>query len=281
MTIQVENVKKSFGTKPVLNEISFSVPEGEIFSLIGPNGAGKTTSLRCIFGDLQPERGKIQLFGREFHPRLKDRVAVMTEDRLTFHRFRGEDYVKLWKMLYSQWNDKIFSNFALHYRFSMDERVETFSMGMKTLFYIALTMASGADLLLLDEPTQNLDPVIRQEVLNLLRDYVHAEGKTVVISSHEIYELEEISTSFAIIREGTVLYSDSMDDAKEKHRLIHQGEILPEKGQVVGLVGNDSLVRTDQEIGRYPNFKELVLGYLKGSKRFTPFEDPRAFISGS
>lgn len=273
MILKVEQLKKSFGSKPVLNEISLAVPTGEIFSIIGPNGAGKTTTLRCIYGDLKPDNGSIELFGQPFNPRQKDRVAVMTEDRLTFHRFKGEDYVKLWKMLYSKWNDKIFSNFALHYRFNMSDRVETFSMGMKTLFYIALTMASGADLLILDEPTQNLDPVIRQEVLSVLRDFVHAEGKTVVISSHEIYELEEISTSFAIVREGVVLYTDTIDDAKEKHRLIHRGETIPERGEMIGLVGNDNLVRTDQETGRYPNFKEVVLGYLQGNTRFSPFED--------
>ncbi|HPE68932.1 MAG TPA: ABC transporter ATP-binding protein [Thermotogota bacterium] len=271
MVLQVQNLSKSFDSKRVLNEITFEAPQGEIFSLIGPNGAGKTTTLRCIYGGLIPDEGKVKLFGEPLNSQGKTRLGVLTEDRLKFGRFRGEDYVRLWKMLYPRWSERIFSSFAMHYQFDLSQKVENYSMGIRTLFHLSLILASGAELLLLDEPTQNLDPVIRQEVLEVLRDFVHQEGRSVVISSHELYELEEISTSFAIIREGVVLYHDTMDHAKESHRLVDSGEKIP-VGNVVGVLGNRTLIKTDEEVGDFPTFKEIALAYLQGKRAFVPFE---------
>ncbi len=270
MIVRVENLQKNFCGKPVLNGVNFAVEEGEIFALIGPNGAGKTTTLRCIYGDLFPNGGRIELFDKKFTPKIKEKIAVMNEERKTFRRFTGNDYAKMWSLLYPRWDAKTFSKFVLHYGFDLKQRVETYSIGMKTLFYIALTLATGADVLLLDEPTQHLDPLIRGEVLKVISDYAFKKRKTIIISSHEIYELEEISTSFAIIKEGKVLYSDNIDDAKASHRIISSDEKI--EGEVVGLVENETLVKTSKEIGRYPNFKEIVLGYLNGQREFVPFE---------
>ncbi|WP_036222906.1 ABC transporter ATP-binding protein [Mesoaciditoga lauensis] len=271
MMVKVENLKKNFSDKRVLNGISFEVKKGEIFSLIGPNGAGKTTTLRCVYGSLKPNGGKIEIFDEPFNEKLKEKIAVMNENRRVFKRFTGGDYVKIWSLLYPQWNDEIFSNFAIHYKFDLNQRVETYSIGMKTIFYIALTFASGADLLILDEPTQHLDPLIRAEVLKIISDYANEEKKTILISSHEIYELEEISTSFGIIKEGKIIYQDNVDDAKASHRLISQNEKVSQS-EIVGFVGNEILVKTNKDIGRYPTFKEIVIGYLGGKEEFTPFK---------
>lgn len=272
MVVKIKNLSKNFGSKRILNDISIDIPEGEIFSLIGPNGAGKTTTMRCIFGDLRPDNGEIEVFGKKLKSSVKSKIAVMTEDRLNFKRFTGNDYVNLWKMLYPNWNEKIFSSFAMHYNFGLNDKVDTYSMGTKTLFHLALCIASGAELLILDEPTQNLDPVIRQEILDVLKKFASDEGRTIIISSHEIYELEEISSCFAIIKEGRILYSDSIDDAKEKHRVVERGEIIPQ-GTIIGNSGNETIVKTEEEAGRYATFREIVLAYLKGTKSFAPFNE--------
>jgi ABC-2 type transport system ATP-binding protein len=271
MIVEVKNLVKSFNSKPILNKINFNVNEGEIFSLIGPNGAGKTTTLRCLYGELKPNNGEIKLFSEKITPKIKAKVSVMTEDRLTFSNFKGSDYLKIWGMLYPNFNEETFSNFVLHYNFDINQKVERYSMGMKTLFYLALTISSNADLLLLDEPTQNLDPVIRSEALKILRNYANETNKTIIISSHEIYELEEISSSFAIIKEGKILYTDDMDSAKEKHRMIRKGEPIP-TGEVVSNFEEEVLVKTEEEIGRFATFNEIVLGYLRSIQAFTPFE---------
>lgn len=271
MIVNVDGLRKSFSSKPVLNDMSFNVDEGDIFAVVGPNGAGKTTTLRCIFGELKPDNGSVSVFGQKVASRTKEKIAVLTEDRLTFRRFTGEDYLRIWRMLYPNWQEKVFTSFAVHYKFNLAERIETYSMGMKTLFHIALTVASGADLLILDEPTQNLDPVIRQEVMGVLRDYVLQENKTMIISSHEIYDLEEIAGSFAVVLEGKVLYTDTIDGAKESHRMVSKRESIT-NGEVIGVVGEETLVKTESDCGRFPNFKEIVLGYLQSKKAFAPFE---------
>jgi len=271
MIVEVKDLVKNFNSKPILNKINFNVNEGEIFSLIGPNGAGKTTTLRCLYGELKPNNGEIKLFSEKINSKIKTKVSVMTEDRLTFSNFKGSDYLKIWSMLYPNFNEETFSNFVLHYNLDIDQKVERYSMGMKTLFYLALTISSNADLLLLDEPTQNLDPVIRSEALKILRNYANEANKTIIISSHEIYELEEISSSFAIIKEGKILYTDDMDSAKEKHRMIRRGEPIP-TGEVIANFEEEVLVKTEEEIGRFATFNEIVLGYLRSIKAFTPFE---------
>ena len=271
MSVVIKGLSKNFGSKRILNEISLEIPEGEIFSLIGPNGAGKTTTMRCIFGDLRPENGEIEVFGKKLNSLEKSRIAVMTEDRLNFRRFLGSDYVTFWKMLYSRWDERVFSSFAMHYNFSLNEKVENYSMGTRTLFHLALCMASSAELLILDEPTQNLDPVIRQEIMDVLKRFISKDGKTVIISSHEIYELEEISNSFAIIKEGRILYTDTIDDAKESHRVISRGETIPQ-GTIIGSSDTETIIKTTEESGRYATFREIVLAYLKGSKDFVPFD---------
>jgi len=268
--VKIENLSKSFGSKPVLNNISLSVGEGDIFAIVGPNGAGKTTTMRCIYGDLVPDAGRITVFGRSVTSKEKESIAVLTEDRLTFRRFKGEDYLRIWRMLYPRWNEEVFSSFAVHYKLPLGDRVDTYSMGMKTILHLAMVTASGADLLLLDEPTQNLDPVIRQEVMNVLRDYATQENKTLIISSHEIFDLEEIASTFAIVLEGKILYTDTIDGAKEKHRIISRDHRY-DSGEIISTVGNETLIKTSDEVGRYPTFKEVVLGYLQSKKAFSPF----------
>lgn len=270
MIVRIEGLRKSFGSKPVLNNVSMSIAEGDIFAIVGPNGAGKTTTLRCIYGDLVPEAGKVEVFGKSITSREKEKIAVLTEDRLTFRRFKGEDHLRIWRMLYPGWNEDVFNSFAMHYNLPLGDRVDTYSMGMKTLLHLAMVVASGADLLILDEPTQNLDPVIRQEVMNVLRDYAAQENKTVIISSHEVFDLEEIAHSFAIVLEGKILYSGSIDEAKESHRIISRDNRY-NTGEVISTIGNEMLVKTTEEVGRYSTFKEIVLGYLQSRKAFSPF----------
>ncbi|HEU24308.1 MAG: ABC transporter ATP-binding protein [Mesoaciditoga sp.] len=268
--VNVRNIVKKFGEKVVLNNISFSVNYGEIFGLIGPNGAGKTTTLRCLYGDLFPDRGEIEIFGNKFDQNKKDRIAVLTESRISFSKFRGEDYRRLWSMLYPKWNEEIFNNFIMHYNLDLRERVENYSAGMRVVMNLALTISSGAELLILDEPTLNLDPVIKTDALRVFKDFVKEENRSIVISSHEIYELEEIADAFAIIKEGRIIYTDTVDEAKSKHRIGGRNEKI--SGTIVGTVGDEILYRTDKDEGRYPTLMEISIAYIQGQRQFAPFE---------
>jgi len=264
--IRVEHFRKNFSGKQILSDVSFSVEAGSILALVGPNGAGKTTTIRCITGVLKPDAGSITLFGERLEHvtshAVKQRISVVPEERIVFRNFSGEDYAQLWASLYPKWDDSIFSNFVARYGFDLSEKVESYSIGMKTLFLLGLCICSQADLLILDEPTQHLDPTVRLEVMSLLKEYVDGE-RSAIVSSHEIFELEEYATHLAVIKEGRIIYTDSIDEAKEKHRIIEKGESLQE-GEVVGLVGQNVLVKTNSDVGRYPKLNEIVVAYLTG-----------------
>ncbi|MEJ5229487.1 MAG: ABC transporter ATP-binding protein [Pseudothermotoga sp.] len=264
--IRVEHLRKRLGNKQVLSDVSLSVEESTVFALVGPNGAGKTTTIRCVTGALEVDAGDIFLFGEKIEKThrstLKQRIAVVPEERIVFRNFTANEYIQMWSKLYPNWNETVLSNFIARYNFDLSQKVESYSIGMKTLFFVGLCMASQADLLILDEPTQHLDPTIRLEIMNMLKECAN-NGKTVFISSHEIFEIEEYATHFGIIKEGRVIYTDSIDNAKESHRIVEKGESL-EASQVIGLVGSSVLVRTDSQIGRFPKLNEIVVGYLTG-----------------
>ncbi|HOJ87468.1 MAG TPA: ABC transporter ATP-binding protein [Pseudothermotoga sp.] len=264
--IRVEHLRKQLGNKQVLSDVSFTVEPGTIFALIGPNGAGKTTTIRCLTGALQADGGQIELFGENYKNfsqiYLKERMAVVPEERHVFRNFTAKDYVQIWSRLYSKWDDTIFSNFVARYSFDLSQKVESYSIGMKTILFVGLCVASQADLLILDEPTQHLDPTVRLEIMDMLKECA-SSGRTILISSHEIFEIEEYATHFGIIKEGRVIYSDSIDNAKENHRIVDKGENL-QASDVIGLVGSSVLVKTKSDVGRYPRLNEIVVGYLTG-----------------
>lgn len=264
--LQVENLSKRFSDKQVLSDVSFSVKKGSIFALIGPNGSGKTTTIRCVLDAIPKDGGKVKLFGSDYLPSVKKKIAVVSEDRKVFRYFTANDYEALWSAVYPNWDKRTYDTLIARYNFNLKQRVEDYSIGMKTLFFVILAISSGAELLILDEPTQHLDPTVRFEIMRLIKGITY-EGRTALISSHEIFELEEYATDFAIIKSGVVIYSDSIDEAKEKHRIVGKGEeIAP--GSIIGIVGDEVLIRVNEEdrgnkdVGRFPKLNDIVVGYL-------------------
>ncbi|MCX7653944.1 MAG: ABC transporter ATP-binding protein [Fervidobacterium sp.] len=261
--LEVRNLSKRFTNKQVLSDISFCVRKGSIFALIGPNGAGKTTTIKCILDVISKDSGEVVIFGEHFKPYVKKEIAVVSEDRRVLRNFTANDYEKLWASLYKNWNKRTFDVLMSRYSFNLAQKVDEYSIGMKTLFFVILAISSGSSLLILDEPTQHLDPTIRFEIMDLIKNAAK-EGRTILVSSHEIFELEEYATDFAIIKSGVVIYTDSLDEAKEKHRVIGRGENFM-AGEIIGLLGDELLVRLNENtinVGRYPKFNDIVVGYL-------------------
>jgi len=265
VVVEVKNLGKRFGSVVAVVDVSFEVENG-IFVLIGPNGAGKTTTLRCLSGEITPDTGEINIFGKEVKE-VKEKIAVLREDRRVFSNMKVRDYEELYSLIYPRWNPVLFRRLVLHFSIPGDQPVEKFSAGMKTLFLLSLTISSGADLLLLDEPTQGLDPIKKEEVMKILREV--GEEKVLIVASHHLEEIEVLADNFAIINEGKVVYRDNLDAAKEKHRII-QADELTEEDEIISILENGMLVRTEREVGRYPRFRELVLAYIeKASKHFS------------
>ncbi|ABY95489.1 MAG: ABC transporter related [Caldanaerobacter subterraneus] len=263
-TLEVKNLSKQIDGKQILSNVTFKVEEGEIMALVGPNGAGKTTTLKCIMNAVKKDSGEIFIFEKPFHPSIKKDIAFVTEHRKVFNNLQLADYYKLYKTLYPSWDDMFFKNFLSRYGFNLNEEMQKFSRGQKTLILAILAFSTNAKLIILDEPTQHLDPAARFELIEIIKQYVNEKKGTILLSSHEIFELEEYATSFAIIKDGKILYTDSIDEAKQKHRIVSLNENI--KGaKVIAVMNNEVLVQTEEDIGEYPRLNQIIVGYLKST----------------
>ncbi|MDI3310581.1 MAG: ABC transporter ATP-binding protein [Thermoanaerobacterium sp.] len=263
--LEVINLSKQIDGKQILSDVSFSVSEGEIMALVGPNGAGKTTTLKCIMGITGKDAGEIFIFEQPFSAKLKTDMAFVSENRKVFANLSLEDYRKMYKTLYPNWDDSFFKNLISQYGFNLKQEMQKFSGGQNTLLMSILAFSTNAKLVILDEPTQHLDPAVRFELIEMIKEYVNDKKGTVLLSSHEIYELEEYASSFAIIKNGRIIYSDSIDEAKQKHRILNINKNV--KGtKVIAVINDEVLVKTDEDIGDFPRLNQIIVGYLKSTE---------------
>ncbi len=260
--VEVLEISKSFSDVVALAGVTFTADRG-VNVIIGPNGAGKTTTLRCISGVVSPDSGSVKIFGKD-PGRIKERIAVLSEDRRILRRMKVKDYEQLLPLLYPNWNGKLFKKFLAHFSIRRDQNLDTLSAGMRTVFLLSVLIASGADVLILDEPTQHLDPVKVNELETLLREL--GTDKILIVASHHLEEVEGFADRFVILNEGRVVYSDDIDSAKEKHRIVAQNQI-GEYDEVIGFVESGWLVKTEEDKGRYPSLREIVLAYLKRDEK--------------
>jgi ABC-2 type transport system ATP-binding protein len=262
--LEVINLSKQIDGKQIISDVSFSVPEGEIIALVGPNGAGKTTTLKCIMGIVGKDAGEIFIFGQPFSTKLKTDMAFVSENRKVFANLSLGDYRKIYETLYPNWDDNFFKSLISRYGFNLKQEMQKFSEGQKTLLMSILAFSTNAKLIILDEPTQHLDPAVRFELIEMIKEYVNDKKGTVLLSSHEIYELEEYATSFAIIKNGRIIYTDSIDEAKQKHRILSANKIAKDM-KVIAVINDEVLVKTDEDVGDYPRLNQIIVGYLKST----------------
>lgn len=265
--VEVKSLRKSYEDVVAVADVSFVAGKG-VTVLIGPNGAGKTTTLKCIAGIVRPDGGKISIFGKKISE-VKDDIFLLPEDRKVFRKLRISDYEKLLSLIYPNWDTKLFGKLLAHFSIPRNRKMEELSAGMKTQLLMAVAYSSGANLVLLDEPTQHLDPVKVNEIETMIRHM--GEERVVIVSSHHLEEVEYFSDEFVLINEGRVIYADSIDGAKEKHRVVPQDTVTDED-EIIGLLEGGILVRTEEEKGRHPRLREIVLAYLsRGKKTLEPF----------
>ncbi|WP_052913514.1 ABC transporter ATP-binding protein [Marinitoga sp. 1197] len=260
--IEVINIEKSYGPKPALIDVNLTINPGDIYVLVGPNGAGKTTTLKCIYGDLKPDDGEVLIFGKKLNKFRKRNISVLLEDKVTFKGLYPYDYAELWKILYPNWNDKKYKELMMEFKLPINKPVHAFSSGMKTLFYIILMFSSRPKIMILDEPTQNIDPVKKDKILKMLKDFVSNKENIVIMSTHHIEEVELIATNFAIINAGKTTFEGNIEKALSEHKIVKQSE-MTEEMEIITPLDEGILVKTDENIGRNPDFREVVLGYLK------------------
>lgn len=220
--IEIKNATKDFGDFK-LDSISFEVPEGSVCGFIGQNGAGKTTTIKLILDVLNVDAGEIFVFGQN----IKDDSAKLREDigvvfdEMGFHEFMtGKDINIMMKNIYKNWDEKVFFDYLKRFSLPTKKPCGSFSRGMRMKLQIAVALSHNAKLLIMDEPTSGLDPIVRNEMLQIFREYVLEEDHTILLSSHITGDLEKLADEVVFINGGKIVLAGNKDDIIEKHGLL-------------------------------------------------------------
>ena len=225
-TLALSGVRKSFKGFS-LDDVSFELPRGFVMGLVGPNGAGKSTLVKLIMNLMAPEAGEIRILGfdsRDHEAEAKAQIGFVY-DVMPFY-----SDVSLWNTkralapFYERWNEGLFLELAGRFELPLKKKVKKLSHGMRTKFALALALSHGAELLILDEPTTGLDPVFRRELLHGLSDLLQDEGKSVLFSTHITSDLDMIAVYVTLIRDGSVLLTESREVLREVWGVVRGDE---------------------------------------------------------
>ena len=210
--IEIKNVTKTFDGFTALHDVSLTVPSGSVYGLVGPNGAGKSTLIRCLTGIYRPDKGELKADGQNVweNAALKSRIATIPDDWYYFMQANVRDMMHFYKGFYPRFSMERYEK--LKEVFNIDEKrtIRRLSKGMQKQVAFWLTMCCMPDYLVLDEPVDGLDPVMRRQVWSLVMNDVSERGTTVLVSSHNLRELEDVCDHVGILERGTVLLERSL-----------------------------------------------------------------------
>ena len=208
----------------MLNGVSFSVPCGSIVGLIGENGAGKSTTINAVLGLIQKEAGSICVLGKEQPDNeIKEQIGVVFDGNNYPEIFSTRKLNRVMKDIYHSWEEHTFLNLLKKFFLPADKPIKQFSKGMKMKLAIAVALSHNSKLLILDEATSGLDPVIRDDILDILLDFAQDETHSILISSHITTDLEKIADYIVFIHEGQVVFSKLKDELIEQYGIIKCG----------------------------------------------------------
>jgi ABC-2 type transport system ATP-binding protein len=220
--IRVENLWKKFGRFDALRGLRFEVPEGSAFALIGANGAGKTTTIKVLMNILEPTRGSATLLGvdsRRVSPRELRQIGYVSENQDMPSRLTVEDYVAYLRPFYPTWDRDLEASIARQLRLPLERKIADLSHGMRMKMALMCALPFRPKLLILDEPFSGLDPLVRDEFMEGLLE--QAGEMTILISSHELGEIDGVATHVAFLDEGQLLFQESMSDLTGRFREVH------------------------------------------------------------
>ena len=226
--LEIQNLTKTFGTFKALDDLSMTVPKGAVYGLVGPNGAGKSTVIRHAVGVYRPDSGSVTFDGQPVYenPQVKVRMSSIPDDIFYFPSATLEDMHQYYKGMYPQFDDALFNRLYEVFQLPKKSPIRRFSKGMQKQASFHLSICTRPDMLILDEPVDGLDPVMRRQVWSLLLSEVAQRETTVLISSHNLRELEDICDHVGIMDHGKMLLERSLADMQgSTHKLQVVGDI--------------------------------------------------------
>ncbi|HJC09606.1 MAG TPA: ABC transporter ATP-binding protein [Candidatus Blautia merdigallinarum] len=268
-----------------LDHISFQVPSGSIVGLIGENGAGKTSTINAVLGLIKKDSGEIEILGENadnLSSPVKEEIGVVFDGSNFSEELTPVKLNKVLREVYSSWDQALFSKLLDQMEVPLSKKIKTFSKGMKMKLSIAVALAHHPKLLILDEATSGLDPVMRDDILDIFLDFVQDEEHSILVSSHITSDLEKVADYIVFIHKGKIIFSKSKDELLENYGIIKCGreqfEALDEEDQITyrRLDYEWQVLTADRNRAqkKYPKalvipatIDEIMLLYVKGEHR--------------
>jgi len=280
--LEVRDLNKSYDTFS-LKDVSFEIPQGYIMGFIGPNGAGKTTTIKSILNMIHYQSGEVKLLGMDSKDKaalINEQIGVVVDSPLYVEDWTMSDVELAVSPFYRHWDSEKYAELLKRFGIEKKKKVKELSRGMKVKIQIAVALSHEAKLLILDEPTSGLDPVARDELCDILADFVIDENKSVLFSTHITADLEKIADYITFILNGRIVFSGSKENLLEKYVLVKGGqrEINSEQRKLIiglreygtgfeGIAEAKSIVRFPKNLLIEPvTLDEIIIYMNKGAK---------------
>ncbi|MBQ7082355.1 MAG: ABC transporter ATP-binding protein [Oscillospiraceae bacterium] len=277
--LQIDSLCKSYEDFSLQN-ISFALPQGCIMGLVGQNGAGKSTTLKAILGLVRPDSGSVKLFGQELREnegQIKEQIGVVFDSMNLPEMLRGKDVGKVLGPLYQSWDQTAFNGYLERFSLPKNKLIKDYSRGMKMKVAIAAALSHGAKLLLLDEATGGLDPIVRDEILDILLEFMQDPTHGILFSSHITGDLEKIADYVTFIHEGQVRFSQPKDELLDSYAVVKCSPQQLASIDPAALIsvrshqyGTEALVRRDavwaDAVAERPTIEDMMLFIARGNR---------------
>ena len=279
--IKLSHINKSFGDFAI-RDLNLTVPSGTICGLVGENGAGKSTTIRLLMGVLRPDSGTASVLGvdvssPEFRD-VKEDVGVVLDEAYFPESLNAVQVGKIMAATYRRWDQRLYDSYLKHFDLPEKKQFKDFSRGMRMKLAIAVALSHQPKLLVLDEATAGLDPIVRDEVLDIFNEFTREEDHSILISSHILSDLEKLCDYIAFIHKGDLLFCEEKDQLLEHYGIFEDSRenldcLQPEAivareesryGGVRALVKRD-LAPTGFRLEK-PTVEDVVLFLVKGAK---------------
>src|SRR5215470_3745658 len=221
--IDIKGVTRRFGARRALDDVSLTVPGGSVFGLVGANGAGKTTLIKHVLGLLRAASGSVRVFGRDpvADPAgVLGRIGYLAEENDLPGWMRVDELLRYTRAFYPSWDDAYAAELSRTFALDPAARIKNLSKGQQARAGLVAALAHRPPLLVLDEPSSGLDPIVRRDILGAIIQTIAEEGRTVLFSSHLLDEVERVSDHVAMIDRGRVVFCGELDEIKGRHRRL-------------------------------------------------------------
>jgi ABC-2 type transport system ATP-binding protein len=291
--IEVSQLRKSYNGTPALNGLDLAVRSGSVFGFLGRNGAGKTTTIKTLMGLVRADSGEARVFGlkpgRANSIAIHRRTGFVTEDKDLYPYMTVEQMIQFTKSFYPKWRGDLEKRYLGIFDLPAGRKIDRLSKGMRSKLMLLLAIARGGDLLVLDEPSDGLDPAAVEDVLRELMGLAAAEGTTIFFSSHQLHEVEQIADHICIVDGGRVIVSGALDDLKCQYqrvqvvldrelsapvRWVEGAEHVKQEGRTVSILATrnvEALLAQAQSlpgatVERFPvSLKEIFLEHVRSN----------------